>query len=120
MNHLQGIELQGIFMREAIDSTLNSLEGTKRDAFPSGHTAIALMVLFLANKYQKRLYKAFLPLVIAMIISTVYLRYHYVVDVIGGALLFIFTAYIGERYYNYWEKRHSLRVKLTSCRGKGQ
>lgn len=108
INHLQSTELHGIFLRDIIDSTLNALEGKKMDAFPSGHTAVTLVVLYLAYKFQRVIFWIFLPLVLALLVSTVYLRYHYVVDIIAGILLFALTIYIGEKYYNYWEK--------TSCK----
>ncbi len=105
MNHLQSFDLHGIFLRDIIDNTLNALEGIKRDAFPSGHTAVTLVVLYLSYKFQRILFWIFLPLVLALIVATVYLRYHYVVDVFAGILLFIFTIYIGEKYYKWWERR---------------
>ncbi len=104
MDHLHKIELQGFFLRDSINGALNHLEGTKRDAFPSGHTAVSLVVLYLAYKFQKNLFWIFLPVVSALVVATVYLRYHYVVDVIGGILLFVFTIYFGEKYYNMNQK----------------
>lgn len=101
MNHLHEIELKGILLRDIIDKTLNALEGIKRDAFPSGHTAIALVVLYLANRFYRVLFWISLPIVLSLLVSTVYLRYHYVVDVIGGILLFIFTICVGEKIYNF-------------------
>ncbi len=72
----------------AIQDTLNALENTKTDAFPSGHTAIALMTLYYAWKFnEKTLTILLVPTVSLLIISTVYLRYHYVIDVIAGVLL---------------------------------
>lgn len=106
LNHIQNIDLQGILLRDIIDSTLNSLEITKRDAFPSGHTAVTLVVLYLTYNYLKRLFWIFLPFVFGLLIATVYLRYHYVVDVIAGVLLFIITMYTGDKYYTWWEKRY--------------
>jgi membrane-associated phospholipid phosphatase len=105
MRHLQNMELNGILLRGIIDQTLNALEGIKRDAFPSGHTAVALTVLYLAYRFQKRLFWVFSPFVIALLISTVYLRYHYVADVIAGILLFVLSVLVGEKYYTRWEKR---------------
>ncbi len=105
MNHLQNIDLHGIFLRDIIDSTLNTLEGVKRDAFPSGHTAVTLVVLYLSFRFHRSLFWIFLPFVFTLLLSTVYLRYHYVVDVIGGILLFVFTIFIGEKYYDWWERR---------------
>lgn len=72
----------------AIQNTLNSFENTKTDAFPSGHTAIALMTLYYAWRSNEKLLSGILlPVVCALIFSTVYLRYHYVIDVIAGILL---------------------------------
>lgn len=105
MRHLQNAELNGILLRGIIDQTLNALEGIKRDAFPSGHTAVALTVLYLAYRFQKRLFRIFIPIVIMLLISTVYLRYHYVVDLIAGILLFVVSVFLGEKYYAWWEKR---------------
>ncbi len=110
LNHIQGIELHGVFLRDVINDTLNRLEGIKLDAFPSGHTAVTLAVVYLAYRFQRTLFRVFLPLAIALVISTVYLRYHYVVDVIGGVLLFIFTIYIGEKYYNRWERKNGAKI----------
>jgi membrane-associated phospholipid phosphatase len=105
MNHLQHAELRGLFLAEPLQALLNRLEGIKRDAFPSGHTAIALTVLSLAWKFERRLFRLFLPFVAALVFSTVYLRYHYVVDVVAGAALTALTLLPGDAYYGYWQKR---------------
>jgi membrane-associated phospholipid phosphatase len=105
MNHLQNIDLQGFIVTAPIQELLNRLEGVKRDAFPSGHTGIALTVLFLAFRFEKKLFWIFLPFVSALIFSTVYLRYHYVVDVLAGIILTALTLFFGGAYYGYWQKR---------------
>ena len=107
MNHLQSVDLRGAFVAGPIQAFLNSIEGVKRDAFPSGHTAVALVVSGLAYRFHKRFFYVTLPLVIMLIISTVYCRYHYVVDVIGGVILAAITFFIGDKYYGYWEVRNS-------------
>jgi membrane-associated phospholipid phosphatase len=38
-----------------------------------------------------------------LIIGTVYLRYHYVIDLIGGALFFLFTVWSGNKIQMWWE-----------------
>jgi membrane-associated phospholipid phosphatase len=91
MNHLQDIEFNGIPLRDTIDNILNSLEGIKRDAFPSGHTAVTLVMLYLAYRFQETLFWFFLPFVLALIAATVYLRYHYVIDVVAGIVLSVLT-----------------------------
>jgi membrane-associated phospholipid phosphatase len=104
IQHLQSIELKGVFLRERIDSLLNAMEGVKYDAFPSGHSGIALLSLYLSYRFKRNLFYVMLPVVIALLFSTVYLRYHYVVDVIGGVLLFLITVFMGERIYNCWQR----------------
>lgn len=105
INHLQTFDLKGLYAAEAIQELLNRLEGIKRDAFPSGHTAVTLVVSILAYRYHKGYFYITLPVVAMLIFATVYCRYHYVVDVIGGILLVWATFFIGERLYEYWEDR---------------
>lgn len=107
ISHLQTTELQGLFIAEPLQKLLNKLEGIKRDAFPSGHTAIAVTVLYLAYRFKKRFFWILLPIVAALIFSTVYCRYHYVVDIIAGFGLTLLTIFLGEWYYEWWLKGQS-------------
>jgi len=104
LDHLQTTGLQGLLVAEPLHDLLNRLEGIKRDAFPSGHTGIAVVVLYLAYQYKRNLFWIYLPIVSALLFSTVYLRYHYVVDVIAGFGLTLLTIIIGEWYYGWWLK----------------
>lgn len=105
ISHLQTNEIHGLIVAEPIQRLLNQLEGIKRDAFPSGHTAIAVLVIYLAYRFERRYFWVLLPIVAALIFSTVYCRYHYVVDVIAGFGLTILTILLGEWYYEWWLKR---------------
>jgi membrane-associated phospholipid phosphatase len=88
LNHLQTGDLQFSPFIKSIQETLNGFEKNKTDAFPSGHTAVSLMSLYYAWKErEKKLFAVFIPVVTGLIISTVYLRYHYVIDVIAGIAL---------------------------------
>jgi membrane-associated phospholipid phosphatase len=98
--HLQTRDLAAGPLVTAIQETLNALENTKTDAFPSGHTAVALMTLFYAWRFKERVLTALLiPAVAGLILSTVYLRYHYVIDVIAGIGLTTVTAFIAQPIY---------------------
>jgi len=105
MDHLQSEAVGGFLVSQTIQNTLNLLEGVKRDAFPSGHTAIALTVLILSYKYARNIFRVLLVPVILLIFATVYCRYHYVVDVIGGIILTVVTFVAGEVYYKFWTRR---------------
>lgn len=104
IDHLQHSALEGLFITAPLQDLLNRLEGVKRDAFPSGHTAITLLVVYLAWRFEKRLFVVFLPVAGALIFSTVYCRYHYVVDVIAGLALTLIAVVLGEKYYGYRTK----------------
>ena len=83
----------------AIDRTINQLEHTKLDAFPSGHTMITVAVLIVAWKRERKLFWFLLPVASMLIFSTMYCRYHYVVDVIAGIVLAFATVPLGDRLY---------------------
>ena len=53
-------------------------------AFPSQHVAGAMAALLGAWRHRRWLFWVFLPFVACMCISTVYVRNHYVADVLGG------------------------------------
>ncbi|MEW6001860.1 MAG: phosphatase PAP2 family protein [Nitrospirota bacterium] len=108
INHLQTKNLEGLFIAEPVQKLLNQLEGIKRDAFPSGHTATAAVVLYLSYKFRRGFFWLLLPVVVALIFSTVYCRYHYVVDVLAGFMLTFLTILIGEKYYEWWFKKARL------------
>jgi membrane-associated phospholipid phosphatase len=88
LSSLQTGDLQVSPFIESLQEMLNRLEQNKTDAFPSGHTAISLLSLYYAGKEREKILAACLiPVVTGLIISTVYLRYHYVIDVIAGIAL---------------------------------
>jgi membrane-associated phospholipid phosphatase len=100
---LQSIPLEGSLLTDLVRDGLNAIEHNKRDCMPSGHTQIALMVLFLAYRYQRVLFYSFLPFVCGLILSTVYLRYHYVIDLIAGASMAVGCVLIGPSLYKFWK-----------------
>ena len=57
------------------------------DIFPSGHTIIALLVMWLAKRHRVRGWPLLIPLVAGLVAATVYLRYHYGVDVLAGVAI---------------------------------
>lgn len=110
---LNNIEMPGIFitnfLREIVNSgesipygTLNPAAIVQRDAFPSGHTQMTLLVMILSVKFKSRLKYFFIPNGILLIFATVYLRYHYVVDLFGGFIFMLFTLWSGKYIYNWW------------------
>ena len=68
---------------------------------PSGHVAIARIVLFLSYRYARLLFYLFCPIVGAFILSTAYPRYDYVIDLFAGAALAAGCGIIGPRLYRW-------------------
>ena len=95
------LPLTGLWLTTPLQAILDALEGVQRDAFPSGHTAIAIVVLVMAARYQPRLFYPLLGMTVSLVVSTVYLRYHYVIDVIAGVLLAVLC--LGVTFWLYRE-----------------
>jgi membrane-associated phospholipid phosphatase len=98
--HLQSVPLEGSFLTDLVRDGLNAIEHNKRDCMPSGHTQMALLVLFLAYRYKRFLFYLLLPIVCGLILSTVYLRYHYVIDLFVGAALAVGCMIMGPRLHS--------------------
>ena len=58
-----------------------------RDAFPSLHTANAVTVLLVALRHERRLLWVYTLPVAGLVVATMYLRFHYAVDVVVGVAL---------------------------------
>ena len=55
-------------------------------AFPSSHVGITFILLFLLFALNKKLFWIYIPFSILLLFSTVYIKAHYVVDVLAGLL----------------------------------
>lgn len=68
---------------------------------PSGHTMMTLMNMILAFRFRSKLRWVFLIMGCSLIFSTVYLRYHYVVDVIAGIILAFLALGLESKVYAF-------------------
>ena len=96
------VKLEGLFFSDFLMSTLNSLEANKFDVFPSAHVNATLVTLYGFARIYRRYAAAAGAIALAIIVSTVYLRYHYVVDVAAGAVLAAGSVAAGEYFYRTW------------------
>ena len=104
LSHLFETSLTGSSVSDQIsfimDYQISSF--TRRDCFPSLHNGIILLILLFAFKYKRSFGLLFLPFAISLFISTLYLRYHYFVDMIAGYILAILMFLIGPKLYRWW------------------
>jgi len=93
----------------------NFAERVKTDCMPSMHAGLCLLCLFYALKYRKIFKREKLAIyfwvigIISLIISTVYLRYHWIIDVIIGILFAVIIYYLTEVIFNALVKRYSVQ-----------
>lgn len=64
-------------------------------AFPSSHVAVGLCSVYFSFRYLPRIRYLHLGVAILMCLATVYCRYHYAVDVMGGLVTFLVLVPLG-------------------------
>ncbi len=115
-------ELPGLFFTDFLRQQINAGEGVlkntlfpilavQRDAFPSGHTEITLIVIYCSIKFKAKSRYFLIPVGILLIFATVYLRYHYVIDLIAGAAFAAYTIWTGRYLFYAWKE---LRKKTVN------
>jgi membrane-associated phospholipid phosphatase len=68
-------------------------------SFPSSHVAIAIVTVYFSFLYLRWIRWPHLIVMVLLCAATVYCRYHYVVDVAGGALTAALLIPLGNRLY---------------------
>lgn len=112
-------EMPGLYLTEALRTLTNSGENVEpwmthaeamkvvtRDAFPSGHTMMTLVTIVMAFRFKVQSRVAILVIGSSLIFATVYLRYHYVADLVGGAVFAAFVLYTWKPLNNLLERIH--------------
>lgn len=87
------------------EKALALLPADSRAAFPSLHAAVTLLALVYAWRYARLGFWLLLPFVLGLWISTVYLRHHYVVDLVAGWLLAPLALWLAPRLDHWWQRR---------------
>jgi membrane-associated phospholipid phosphatase len=107
-------EEPGWFGAEWWQRTLDAAEIIRWDAFPSGHTACAVVALVLAARYTRKVAIIYAPFVVGLIVATVALGYHYVTDVIAGLIAAVIAFAVVEPLVRWWEKGRLPAKKTVS------
>jgi membrane-associated phospholipid phosphatase len=81
-----------------------ALANAQRDVFPSGHTMLTLVTIVWAYQYRIRIRPYVLWVGILLIIATVYMRYHYAVDLLAGAVLAVLCLLTSKKLYPFAER----------------
>lgn len=57
------------------------------DVFPSLHVGVGLYMLLFFRRYDRSIWRVYLAPFVFLVLSTIYLRYHYFIDLVCGAAL---------------------------------
>lgn len=93
MAHEFTVPLEGYWITAPARAAWSAIETVDRDCFPSLHTAISSICLVYFWRWRRSIYGGTLlfivalPLIVSLWMSTLYLRYHYGVDVLAGFFL---------------------------------
>ena len=96
---LEHAPLQGLWLFNSMQATLDRLESAHYDCFPSGHVELTILAWWSSRQVSKRLFWVYLAYTLGMIFATVYLRYHYTVDLVAGALVAIVLLLVAPAMY---------------------
>jgi membrane-associated phospholipid phosphatase len=77
---------------------------SSRGAFPSLHCAVTLITVMYAYRFRRLLFWIVLGPAILLVLATVYLRHHYVVDIAAGFLLAVVVHAITPRVAEAWAR----------------
>ena len=75
-------------------------------AFPSSHVAVALCTVSFSFRYLRPIRYAHLVVAVLLCVSTVYCRYHYVVDVLAGLVTAAVVVPTGNWLYFRFSKEY--------------
>jgi len=108
-------DLPGIFLTQPLRNFINAGNGiipemqnpydvVNRDCMPSGHTMLSVLGILMAWRYRSR-WRWFITIGgISVVISTIYLRYHYMVDLMAGMTLAFIVYLIHPWLARLWQK----------------
>jgi membrane-associated phospholipid phosphatase len=85
----------------AVVADAAAARGAARDAFPSGHAMMTLVSVWWSWREGLRTRWPLSIVGSLLVVATVYLRYHYVVDVIVGALLAMLVIAVGPALHRW-------------------
>ena len=98
--------LPGLWATAWLRELMFTVERTKFTCFPSGHVAATVVCMVLARRVGGWSSGILQALGLGIVFSTVYLRYHYVIDVVAGAAVAWLCVGLVERGHRAWERTY--------------
>ena len=88
------------YLFQKIMDIIITIGESETGAFPSSHVGMAIIFLIIIRKRFKNYCFIILPLVTVLILSTIYLKAHYAIDIIAGIITGILFYLLSNKIYN--------------------
>jgi membrane-associated phospholipid phosphatase len=105
--------IDGPVFRQMVNYVINN-GAVHGGCMPSTHTAVALVLMFFCFRYYRPWGWVMLPIVIGLAAATVWGRFHYVSDVIVGAMIGTAAYWIIRKYHSRWTRCDLSNVQLQN------
>ncbi len=118
------VDLPGIWLTPALRWFINvggdvppgasnavAMAAADRDVFPSGHTMMSIVLIWWVLRHQMKVRYFIVTAATLTIVGTIYLRYHYAVDLVAGGVLALACVASWRRLYQAIESRLTDEVK---------
>ncbi len=102
---VEQVEISQPFFWGEIIKFIQDIGETPTGAFPSSHVGLSWIILLISVKTFKKLSLLIFPFALLICFSTVYIKAHYVVDVIGGLISAPILYLLGDKIYALYNKK---------------
>jgi membrane-associated phospholipid phosphatase len=111
------VDLHGHTLSRSVDYLI-SMGRVGNDCFPSLHVGIPLLISFYIRDYLRKLFIPVLLYVACMCFATIYLRYHYLTDVIASFAYAPAAYYLNDFLLSRWpgEKNTGMAAEIAGLR----
>lgn len=103
--------LGGWILGRHFHAAILAAEWEMPDAFPSGHALLSMIVMVLAWRYHRPIFKWIVLPASGCVLATVALRYHYVVDVLASAAILPVAVWTGQSFARWYERASAVRPR---------
>jgi membrane-associated phospholipid phosphatase len=92
--------IEGPVFRSIVDYVIDNA-AVRGGAMPSSHTGVAVVTLIFSLRYFRRFGQLLIPIVTGLSLGAVWGRFHYVTDIVAGALIGIFAVWLVWKYIDH-------------------
>jgi hypothetical protein len=103
--HPRPAVLDGWVLGRPLHAAIMAAEREMPDAFPSGHALLSMIVIVLAWRYHRPIFRWMVVPALGCLLATVALRYHYVIDVAASVAILPVTVWTGQTFARWYELR---------------